>query len=112
MKFCTECNSIYTTTEVENKIKYICKVCGHIEDCTNLVIDTTYYKEREVNRGEKNEYTIYDVTLPRTNKKPCPNKDCKSNVDKDLREVVMLSDKYTQKLYYTCCVCNTEWTYS
>ena len=43
-----------------NKIKYICKVCGHIEDCTNLVIDTTFYKEQEVNRGEKNEYTIYE----------------------------------------------------
>lgn len=45
-------------------------------------------------------------------KKKCPNNKCESHKDSNLNEVVLLSDKYTQKLYYTCCICNTEWTYS
>ena len=112
MKFCNECNSLFYSKEIDNKIKYVCKICGNIVDCDDIIIDSNIYKEKELNRGDKNEYTIYDTTLPRTVKKKCPNKTCISHKDISLNEIVLLSDKYTQKLYYTCCNCNTEWTYS
>ena len=112
MKFCNECNSLFYPKEVDGNIKYICKMCGNTEKCTDSIIDVNIYKEKELNSGDNNEYIIHDVTLPRTKKKKCPNKKCKSHIQLDLNEIVMLSDKYTQKLYYTCVVCNTEWTYS
>ena len=112
MNFCKQCNSLLQSKEIEDDLKYVCSVCGEIEDCDDDIIDSTIYKEKEMDRGDNNKYIIYDNTLARTMKKKCPNEKCKSNFNTDLRDVVMLTDKYTQKLYYTCAICSTEWSYS
>jgi DNA-directed RNA polymerase subunit M/transcription elongation factor TFIIS len=112
MNFCKQCNSYLIAKEIDEVLKYECSVCGEIEDCNNDIIDSKIYKEKELIRGDNNKYIIYDNTLPRTKKKKCPNDTCESTTNTDIRDVIMLTDKYTQKLYYTCCVCNTEWSYS
>ena len=112
MNFCKQCNSLLQPKEIEEDLKYVCSVCGEIEDCNDVIIDSLVYKEKEMDRGDNNKYVIYDNTLARTKKKKCQNDKCESNSKIDLRDVVMLTDKYTQKLYYTCAVCNTEWSYS
>ena len=112
MKFCSQCDSLLYAKEVDKELKYICNVCGNVEDFIDFIIESTVYKESEQTKTENNQYIIYDRTIPHTTKKKCPNQDCITNKDIGLRDVVMLSDKYTQKLYYTCTVCNTEWSYS
>ncbi len=112
MNFCKQCNSLLQSKEIDNDLKYVCSVCNEIEDCNNQIINSTIYKKKEMDRGDNNKYIIYDNTLARTKKKSCPNESCISNKNIKLRDVVMLTDKYTQKLYYTCVNCGTEWSYS
>tara|TARA_Y100000768_G_C23972319_1_gene681193 strand:+ start:1384 stop:1722 length:339 start_codon:yes stop_codon:yes gene_type:complete len=111
MKFCKECESLLFPKEIDKELKYVCNVCGGVEDFTDYIIDTTVYKEQEKSRTDTNKNIIYDRTIPHTTKKKCPNETCETNKDTSKRDVVMVSDKYTQKLYYTCTVCCTEWSY-
>jgi len=103
MNFCKQCSSLLQPKEIEEDLKYVCSVCSEIEECNDVIIDSLVYKEKEMDRGDNNK---------RTKKKKCPNDKCESNSKIELRDVVMLTDKYTQKLYYTCATCNTEWSYS
>ena len=50
MKFCKECESLLFPKEIDKELKYVCNVCGGVEDFTDYIIDTTVYKEQEKSR--------------------------------------------------------------
>ena len=58
-----------------------------------------------------NQYTKHDPTLPRTNNIQCPNKECPSNSNDDVKnEVVYIKfDEKNVKFIYLCCHCDKSY---
>lgn len=112
MKFCPECNNCLYHREHDEKLILKCNNCGFKEDFKKNVIETKLYKSDVLFSMETNNYTVNDITLPRTIHRKCPNEKCKSKTDPKLQEAVFITDKNTLELLYICCVCNTEWKYS
>lgn len=95
--------------------------------CTNC--STTYFLEPETliesinldkNSNVKNDYDdiksrIHDPTLARTKDYICPNSKCKTNLQKNSKEILIEKEAVfyrTGKEYnikYICCQCNTQW---
>jgi len=109
MKFCPECDSILYYIEENGKLHEKCKICGYNGICDDHVIETTIYKSSNFQTSDTINYSRYDVTLPRTIHKQCPNEQCPSRKNNDLQEAVFYPDPITMKLVYMCIVCNTKW---
>ena len=113
MKFCNICENMLYSTESENKLFLKCKNCGFKEEQKNAIVATKIYKDSGDSADNSiNKYLIYDPTLPRTNKKKCPNPLCETQKNKSKQEAVFFPIDETMKLVYICKVCNTEWKYS
>ena len=109
-KFCPECDNILYHEEIDDdKLVLKCEHCGHIEPNKETLIIKKNYKE-SVNSSYINiKYVVHDNTLRRTIKKKCPNKECKSHIDKTLQESVIIIDKITKRKIYVCVQCTTQW---
>ena len=113
MQFCKVCENKLYSFENDNKLYLKCKNCGFQEEQKNMVVHSKVYKESsDANQHITNKFLIYDVTLPRTNKKKCPNSLCISNKNKNKQEAVFFPNTKTMELIYICTNCNTEWKYT
>ena len=69
-----------------NKLVYYCRNCGFEDLTVNImggcIVERDYRQENQVIKHLVNQYTKYDVTLPRLYHLSCPNDSCRSNADK------------------------------
>jgi DNA-directed RNA polymerase subunit M/transcription elongation factor TFIIS len=124
MHFCPNCSMMFYITIVEddpNKLIYYCRNCGFQDE--NLASNNISICKLQIKKGEKNfsniinKYTKLDPTIPRNNKIPCPNAECKSNThnthtsDSEYsRDVLYIRyDDINIKYVYLCSVCDTTW---
>lgn len=112
MKFCSQCNSRMIPVEKDGKLYQVCKICGHEEENTETVLESTVYQGSLFVDTVSKKYMIHDKSLPRTTKVTCPNEACPSRNNKLLQESIFFNEKDNMKLIYICVVCNTEWKYS
>jgi len=118
MHFCNKCENMYYIKIDEkntNKLIYYCRKCGNendLFDSDNVTILNTNIKKSEDSFTHIiNKYTKLDPTLPRTDKVLCPNKDCETNLNKELkREIIYIRYNDTEMKYvYLCSTCDTVW---
>lgn len=116
MIFCPNCENRLIPTEEKDendveKLFNVCEKCNYKSEYKNSVIHTRIYKDVMADKSSSyiNKYTRYDVSLPRTNKKTCPNGECVSHTDGDKQEAVFVMDPVTLKLTYICTACGTLW---
>ena len=113
MEFCNDCDNKLYLHEEENSLYLVCRRCGFKKKNTNTVIFTKNYKKiSKINDNIKNNYIVFDNTLPRTTLKECPNIKCNSYNNPDKREVIYVPDSTTRVLNYICVNCFTEWKYT
>ncbi len=125
MHFCDVCENmmylnISSNENQEDKLSYFCQKCGtnktkssnneEIQKNDNLI----YFKNFDENTGSTNvlnEYTKYDPTIPETDILQCPNDECDSNQNKNMRSQVsyVRYDNTNMKYVYLCKLCNTSW---
>ncbi len=116
MIFCPKCENRLVPTEEKDendneKLFNLCEKCNFKSEYKNSVINTRIYKGKVTDKSSSyiNQYTRHDVSLPRTNKKDCPNTECISQTEKDKQEAVFVMDPVTLKLTYICTACGTQW---
>ena len=116
MIFCPNCENRLVPTEEKDesdveKLFNLCEKCGYKNEYKNSIIHRKIYKGNTTNQTSSNinQYSRYDVSLPRTNKKTCPNPECISHKEKDKQEAVFIMDPISLKLTYVCIPCGTQW---
>jgi len=112
MNFCKACENKLYPLEDEDKLYLSCQDCGFKDLYTGNVIEKKNFKNKSKNIMKNIQFLIYDDSLPRTNQKQCPNKNCNSNIKEIKSESVFLQDPISLKLTYICTSCNVEWKYS
>lgn len=112
MIFCPNCQNKLYPSEEEEKLYNLCMKCGYKDEYRNTLIHKKVYKGKTTTQTNINQFSRYDVSLPRTNKKVCPNAECESHQNKALQESVFIMDPVTLKLNYMCVVCGTDWKYN
>tara|TARA_A100001015_G_scaffold187633_1_gene208981 strand:+ start:656 stop:994 length:339 start_codon:yes stop_codon:yes gene_type:complete len=112
MLFCKECENKLYPNEEDNQLWNKCLDCGFKEKYSGSIIEKKNFKNNQSLSSDNNRYLIYDNTLPRTNQRACPNKQCISFKDPKLQEAVFIQDPVSIKLTYICVNCNIEWKYS
>lgn len=124
VKFCPLCSNIfgYKVNKDTSKLMPVCSTCGHSE----TKIDNCLVINELTNRVQDyplNHNTIFDTTLPRTRKIPCPNPSCPyikkksegkeqkaADASVDHPEVIMFHyNPNMLKLGYMCVECRTYW---
>jgi len=98
-----------------NSLNHYCRNCGHI-DTTNID-DSSCILRNDIRKGEQqynhiiNEYTKLDPTLPRVTNIKCPNTECKTNSESDVKaEIIYIRyDEDNLKYLYLCPTCDTTW---
>ena len=122
MKFCLKCQNMYYISINEtdpNKLIHYCRNCGHTDDMIQeeggCVLTTQLKTAQKSFRHMVNPYTKLDPTLPRIYNLPCPNAQCKTNLDINekghvSREVIYIRyDDDNLKYMYMCTVCDEVW---
>ena len=113
MDFCKICNNKLYLLEEGNKLYLRCNKCGFKKkNKKKIIITKTYNFNSSATDIVNNKYIVYDMTIPRTNIKDCPNVECISNKDKSKREAVLYPNKNTRELTYVCCICFSSWKFS
>ena len=121
MHFCKVCSNMYylkLNSADMNSLIYYCRNCG--DEDPNLTQDDNCVLNTQISGGEINntriinEFTKYDVTLPRSNSIKCPNQNCDTNLpsgENDIQhEVIYLRyDDKDMKYIYICSHCDTTW---
>lgn len=113
VKFCPKCDNLFSheINEETSQLNYVCLSCGHKENVVDrcIVINELNTKVQDY---PLNLNMIYDNTLLRTKKIPCPNPDCtyvKSQPD-DKPEIIIFQYNPTMlKTAYMCINCRTYW---
>ena len=85
--FCSNCNTLLTLTEIDDTLQNICKQCGNISENKNDILYSQLYKGTFNDKNNSNRFLKFDITIPRTNKISCINKDCISHDKKHLNEI-------------------------
>ena len=111
MFFCPQCQNKLYPSESEDKLMNLCIKCGYESEYTESLIHKKIYKGGVTQSANMNSFSRFDVSLPRTSKKICPNKECESHLDKTKQEAVFIMDPVTLKMTYMCTCCGTEWKY-
>ena len=113
VKFCPKCNNLFSheINEETSKLNYVCLTCGNTEEVVDhcIVINELNTKIQDY---PLNPNMIYDSTLLRTKKIPCPNPDCTyAKKDKDDKpEIIIFQYNPTMlKTAYMCTICQTYW---
>jgi DNA-directed RNA polymerase subunit M/transcription elongation factor TFIIS len=123
MYFCVECGNMYyiqidqddTNNNQNNALVYYCRNCGHIDDeitKTYISVFKTEYKKSEKKFNHIiNKYTKLDPTLPRISNIKCPNDQCDTNKDENIKkEIIYLRyDDTNMKYIYLCSHCDITW---
>lgn len=112
MNFCPECNNLLYFQENTENLFLKCNSCQYTIKYEKNVIDEKIYKSQSVYSDDTNEWTIFDVSLPHTKYKKCPNDNCITHKENKEVDTVMYTEKKTLKMLYICCYCKTEWKYS
>ncbi len=118
MKFCINCDNMYyigINEENPNVLNHYCRNCGHIDN-TNMNENSCILKN-DIKKGEQkynhiiNKYTKQDPTLPRVTNINCPNTECKTNTESDVKpEIIYVRyDEDNMKYLYLCSTCDTTW---
>jgi len=101
MYFCVECGNMYyiqidqddTNNNQNNALVYYCRNCGHIDDeitKTYISVFKTEYKKSEKKFNHIiNKYTKLDPTLPRISNIKCPNDQCDTNKDENIKKEII-----------------------
>lgn len=89
----------------------LCIKCGYESEYTESLIHKKVYKGGVTQSANMNSFSRFDVSLPRTSKKTCPNKECESHRDPSKQEAVFIMDPVTLKMTYMCTCCGSEWKY-
>jgi DNA-directed RNA polymerase subunit M/transcription elongation factor TFIIS len=125
MRFCPVCNyylytDISTATDT-TKLMLQCRQCGFNEpmeptSSKDALILETAFQTSGTSAGlgasgvTVNSYTLSDPTLPHTQKLKCPNDECESVQNKDLRDIIYIkTDSAQLKFQYICTICKTQW---
>ena len=102
MKFCSECESQLYIKNSEDELGnefliYYCQKCNteSTEKVDSLVHSQTYNTNFNSHKYIKNEYTMYDNTLPRVSNIKCVNEKCISN---DTRKLFIVTDINEDKI--------------
>ncbi len=115
MIFCPKCeNKLYPVEEkVEDRDRLfnLCMNCGFKKEYDSSIIQKRIYKGKAVGKMNVNQYSRFDVSLPRTNKKECPNDECPTRENRDEQEAVFIMDPVSLKLTYMCTTCGTKWNH-
>jgi DNA-directed RNA polymerase subunit M/transcription elongation factor TFIIS len=106
MKFCKECNNLYFTKIIDDKLYNYCQNCGFKEFAEDPCILEKNYDIKNDKKIINYEHMCYDPTLPHTTKVSCPNKN-KHTKEQD-NDVVFFTDE-TLRLKYYCCICKFVW---
>lgn len=112
VKFCGCCNNIFShkVNEETSKLIYVCLFCGNSENVVDhcIVINELNTKIQDY---PLNHNMIYDYTLPRTKKIPCPNPNCGHNQEpKSQPEIIIFQyNPNMLKTAYMCTSCKTYW---
>ena len=101
--------------ENTNKLTHYCRNCGFVDN-SNIKENSCILK-MDIKKGEQkyshiiNQYTKLDPTLPRINNIQCPNVNCKTNTDKDIKpDIIYLRyDEDNLKYLYMCSTCDSTW---
>lgn len=106
MEFCKECSFMYRVREETNDdgekiLMNVCENCGYEEVNKHHTIEII--KTTDIVSENIPDNIVHDPTLPHTNKKKCPNPDCKESA-----ESVFITDK-DMKIIYICVHCKTKW---
>ena len=126
--YCKNCGNIYNITDNiseyngnvkeiggEKKDYFICDNCAtfeEIEPNTKLIIKQPKNKTHQTyNLYENPEFKIHNSTLLKTRNYICPNKDCLTHKQPELRCANIEHTSYNSVIVkYMCEVCKTEWT--
>ena len=125
MNFCNKCDNMYYISIYDDKnlddikkstLIYYCKNCGNKDttlDQHNICVSkSTINNKIQTIKGNINEYTKYDPTLPRINTIKCPNNNCQTNNEEnpEEREIIYIRvDDINKKYIYLCSTCNFTW---
>ena len=98
----------------ENVLIYYCRHCGNekeLDDSNISVLKTNINNVKDTFINVINEYTKYDPTLPRTNNIKCPNTECTSNKNSEIKNniIYIRYDDINIKYIYLCSECDTNW---
>ena len=112
MNFCPDCNNSLYPKENDDHLILTCYTCNYSRKFDENVIDEKIYNNKSVYSNDTNEWTIYDITLPHTKFRKCPNEHCKTHTGDVSPNTVLYTEKKTLQLLYICFLCKTEWKYS
>jgi DNA-directed RNA polymerase subunit M/transcription elongation factor TFIIS len=112
MIFCPECENKIYPVEENDRLYHQCLKCGFKDEFRETIIHRRTYKGKSTNQNSHvNQFSRFDVSLPRTKKKTCPNVDCISHRETDKQEAVFIMDPISLKLTFVCVCCATDWSY-
>ena len=118
MDFCPNCSNMLWPKEIENEkgrsLLNYCRVCSYSEPCNRIMISShVFSKNTSQSKLATSIYhktdCVFDFTLRRTKKIPCPNKNCPSTKDISLREIILKNDPINLHVTYICSQCRKEW---
>jgi len=98
-----------------NQLTHYCRNCGYVDDSN--IKENSCILNMDIKKGEQkyshivNQFTKYDPTLPRINNIQCPNENCKTNTESDVKPDVLYIryDEDNLKYLYMCSTCDTTW---
>mgnify|MGYP001495532146 FL=1 len=98
-----------------NELTHYCRNCGYI-DSSNIKENSCILKTN-IKKGEQkynhiiNKYTKLDPTLPRISNIKCPNVNCKSNTEDNIKPDILYIryDEDNLKYLYMCSICDNTW---
>ena len=111
VKFCPQCNNLFghKINKETDKLSYVCMSCNNIESVVDHCIIINELNTT-VQDYPLNINMIYDVTLPRTNKIPCPNPTCPCVAKSEKPEIIIFQyNPNMLKTAYMCTQCKTYW---
>lgn len=124
IKFCPKCNNNFSNysfvtgkenNKAVNYLVYTCQGCKNEEEVRviNSEEEGVLFSQTNINKlpdREINADMARDPALPHTMNVECPNVECKSNTDDNVkRDVVFFHYNTEMKLAYICTVCRSFW---
>lgn len=119
MFYCSVCKNIYDITnnvnndEINKTSYFICNTCGNYEPIkknTMLFTITKDNKSHYIPENINTDFKINNHTLLKTRNYSCPNKNCETHKNPELKLANMEHINYNSyKVRYTCFVCKTQW---
>jgi len=98
-----------------NQLTHYCRNCGYVDHSNikenSCILNIDIKKSEQKYSHIVNQFTKYDPTLPRISNIPCPNANCKTNNESDLKPDILYIryDEDNLKYLYMCSTCDTTW---